>query len=130
MFQRIFIAVLSMLVAYAAVYFGNGLHEVWIVSNSGSNDRFLIFVTGLIVAVLGMILWGVTVFEVVENIETSTTNIYVAAVAFILISAIFGLLAQPFTFGPYPWQWVSMWDIVVVLAPIPVLLEITRRNKS
>ena len=46
-----------------------------------------------------------------------------AAVGFVCIGCVFGIVAGPFTnYGAYPWYWTSRWDWAPIVAFVPNIM--------
>lgn len=118
---RIIFTVLGLLLAYSAVYFGDGVRQIWDVTENRDGTTLLIIIGAIIAMVLGVVVWVCTIASINNNDATHVVS-SLAVSALILFSAIFGLFAEPFESGPYPWQWVSMWDIVLLLGITPTVL--------
>ena len=123
---RLIITALGLLLAYSAAFFGNGLHEAW---NTLDFGQALIVLFGIIVTIVGGGAWVCAMGSIIED-ENDSEASYLAALALILLSALFGILAGPFRQGPYPWQWVSMWDIILLLGLVPVVLTLALPKKE
>lgn len=122
MSKRILFIACGLIVAYAAVYFGDQLRQF------SYATEVPIFVAGcwvlfIVAAYFAGTTWFLVIREVVEFGDWYRDDDDIAPLAACSVSLValaFGFLASPFTtHGSYPWQWASMWAIGLVVALVP-----------
>lgn len=134
--NRILILAMGLIIGFAAIYFGDGLRGWWTDYNVSkaistlTNDEeargiFVIFAVAACL-VLGSVSWCYAMRDLSDGNPIdgrSPKKSFQAAGALIFFCALFGTLAAPFSFyGPYPWQWASMWDVIPLFALMPTVL--------
>lgn len=132
MSKRVLAALLTLVIGYFAVYFGDGLH-VWSAAdvNAPPHDwqGFVIgpvIVGQVIITLFGALAWWAMMNDFVHHWSVSVNNeIARSAIAFICFACVFGVLAAPFsTYGAYPWHWASRLDVIPLLASAPLAIVI------
>ena len=135
MSKRILLVCFALVIGYFAIYFGDGLH-VWGVEDLNRPDGkaasgliALVVVVTLMIALIGVASWFTAMEKFVNNdnrYEARDSEVATfAALALICLACVFGALAAPFTtYSAYPWYWTSKWDILLLLAFVPVAIVI------
>lgn len=127
---RIMATAIGIAMAYAAIYFGEGLHLWWISlpNDDGKPGAWvLLFVLSLASFAGGGVFWGIFMKTLLVDLKgTRSYNSALFATLPLLGSAFaFGVVVGPFTtWGPWPLAWTSTWDILLVVGIIPMVFVI------
>lgn len=130
---RIMATVIGLVMAYAAVYFGEGLHLWWVSIPDGLENApknwvwFVLFVISVASFAGGSVFWGIFMKTLLVDLKgTRSYNSALFATLPLLGSAFaFGIVVGPFTtWGPWPLAWASTWDILLVVGVIPLAFVI------
>lgn len=126
--------ILALMLAYAAVYFGDGLRLQFshlsvalnfeeTAKNAGAGA--LLIALGVFCA--GGWVWYRAMRKLVRDMDESQHPWFLvqASLSLIITAACFGIFANPFaSFGPYPWRWSSILDVFLLLAAVPLIFVI------
>lgn len=129
--QRFFMIVFGLFIAYFGVYFGEGVSElvstITLTGSEGTIDvTWIVYLLWLLVFLFGFMFWYNEVNEY-DRFERARMegNVYSALVVFGIGSITYGNVAQPFSqFGYEPWHWMSYWNVLLLLASIPLAFSI------
>jgi hypothetical protein len=124
---RIFVITLGLIVAYFAVYFGDGMYVLAMadlnVPKAVPTPALIgIGLLAIVLTIVGGFLWFAFMIAVLNEEEVTDSQSAVLT-AFMLwgLSCVFGVLAGPFTnYGAYPWSWASKWVVLLLVALVPV----------
>lgn len=113
--DRITWIVIGLICAYFAVVAGDAIHQ-WVAADTsvpkGGNALFASALSILILLVAGA---SITAIYAIQH------DAVISAIILAVSAFFFGEFVGPITaYGPYPWQWRSGWNILLVLGAIPM----------
>ena len=128
MSERIVAVLLGLILSYAAIYAGDGV-GVWLADLPKESVRGGTYLIVSLCTVVGFAFWAMTLF--VDNVitdwsESKRLDVVAATVlSFAIIGVSYGVLAKPFASnGPFPWYWVSRWNVFLLLAAAPLVIVV------
>ena len=113
---------LSPVLIYFAIYFGGMVHGYMV----GHLYEFSFLMIGLFSYIVAALAWALFVIFFLDFDKTMPPNLKDTAVLLLVgptfLGYIYGLLANPFaTFGFAPWNWLTLWNILLILTLLPAL---------
>lgn len=126
MSQRTLILVLSMVVAYFCIWAGDGSRMAYDPAVKEATTLFHDnYVGGVVFCIAFLGLCGIVLLGAFLGflLQDDTLHITFAAWQLLAWSVVLGLGAAPITrFGPYPWDWATSWNLVLVGGLFPMVL--------
>ena len=129
---RIVFIALALVIGYFAIYFGDGIHvfaaaDLALPKDKSTGLVVFVIIGSIILTFFGGFAWFVAIAALADNEENTCDIEYVilSSAAFVLLGAVFGVIAGPFSnYGPYPWYWASMLDVLLLIALVPMVMAV------